>query len=297
MAFRKETKAKNGFSKITIGLSSPEEILEKSSGEVLKPETINYRTYKPERDGLFCERIFGPVKDYECHCGKYKRIRYKGIVCDRCGVEVTEKKVRRERMGHIKLVVPVAHIWYFRSLPNKIGYLLGLPSKKLDAVIYYERYVVIQPGNVEGVQALDLLSEEEYFDIMDSLPKENALLDDSDPMDPAQRVNGQENAYREMVKGAVGGAAGVIRQADSATTDCQPNDNVEALRIALDRAGIESRPLWKPMHRQPVYAAAPAYVNGVSDALFRTGICLPAGPYVTDDHVRYIVENIKKNLL
>ena len=181
MAFRKETKAKNGFSKITIGLSSPEEILEKSSGEVLKPETINYRTYKPERDGLFCERIFGPVKDYECHCGKYKRIRYKGIVCDRCGVEVTEKKVRRERMGHIKLVVPVAHIWYFRSLPNKIGYLLGLPSKKLDAVIYYERYVVIQPGNVEGVQTLDLLSEEEYFDILDKLPKDNQYLDDSDP--------------------------------------------------------------------------------------------------------------------
>ncbi len=181
MAFRKENKIKTGFSKISIGLASPEEILEKSSGEVLKPETINYRTYKPERDGLFCERIFGPVKDYECHCGKYKRIRYKGIVCDRCGVEVTEKKVRRERMGHIKLVVPVAHIWYFRSLPNKIGYLLGLPSKKLDAVIYYERYVVIQPGNVENVQELDLLSEEEYFDIVDKLPKENSLLEDTDP--------------------------------------------------------------------------------------------------------------------
>ena len=181
MAFRKDNKINKGFSKITIGLASPEEILEKSSGEVLKPETINYRTYKPERDGLFCERIFGPVKDYECHCGKYKRIRYKGIVCDRCGVEVTEKKVRRERMGHIKLVVPVAHIWYFRSLPNKIGYLLGLPSKKLDAVIYYEKYVVIQPGNVEGVEKLDLLTEEEYFDIIDKLPRENQLLDDSDP--------------------------------------------------------------------------------------------------------------------
>ena len=181
MAFRKDNKIKTGFSKISIGLASPEEILEKSSGEVLKPETINYRTYKPERDGLFCERIFGPVKDYECHCGKYKRIRYKGIVCDRCGVEVTEKKVRRERMGHIKLVVPVAHIWYFRSLPNKIGYLLGLPSKKLDAVIYYERYVVIQPGNVENVQEFDLLSEEEYFDIVEKLPKENQLLEDTDP--------------------------------------------------------------------------------------------------------------------
>ncbi|MDE6199796.1 MAG: DNA-directed RNA polymerase subunit beta' [Muribaculaceae bacterium] len=181
MAFKKDIKSKTGFSKITIGLASPEEILENSSGEVLKPETINYRTYKPERDGLFCERIFGPVKDYECHCGKYKRIRYKGIVCDRCGVEVTEKKVRRERMGHIKLVVPVAHIWYFRSLPNKIGYLLGLPSKKLDAVIYYERYVVVQPGVVEGVETNDLLTEEEYFDIIDKLPKGNQQLEDNDP--------------------------------------------------------------------------------------------------------------------
>ncbi|MDE6575045.1 MAG: DNA-directed RNA polymerase subunit beta', partial [Muribaculaceae bacterium] len=181
MAFRKENKAKNVFSKISIGLASPEEILAKSSGEVLKPETINYRTYKPERDGLFCERIFGPVKDYECHCGKYKRIRYKGIVCDRCSVEVTEKKVRRERMGHIRLVVPVAHIWYFRSLPNKIGYLLGLPSKKLDAVIYYERYVVINPGAAEGVSRLDLLSEEEYFEVLDNLPRENQLLEDGHP--------------------------------------------------------------------------------------------------------------------
>ena len=183
MAFRKETKIKSNFTKISIGLASPEEILENSSGEVLKPETINYRTYKPERDGLFCERIFGPVKDYECHCGKYKRIRYKGIVCDRCGVEVTEKKVRRERMGHIQLVVPVAHIWYFRSLPNKIGYLLGLPTKKLDSVIYYERYVVIQPGvkAEDGVNKYDLLSEEEYLDILDTLPRENQMLDDTDP--------------------------------------------------------------------------------------------------------------------
>ena len=181
MAFRKDNKIKTGFSKISIGLASPEEILEKSSGEVLKPETINYRTYKPERDGLFCERIFGPVKDYECHCGKYKRIRYKGITCDRCGVDVTEKKVRRERMGHINLVVPVAHIWYFRSLPNKIGYLLGLPSKKLDAVIYYEKYIVIQPGAAENVQRMDLLTEEEYFEVVDKLPKENQLLPDDDP--------------------------------------------------------------------------------------------------------------------
>ena len=181
MAFRKDNKIKSNFSKISIGLASPEEILENSSGEVLKPETINYRTYKPERDGLFCERIFGPVKDYECHCGKYKRIRYKGIVCDRCGVEVTEKKVRRERMGHISLVVPVAHIWYFRSLPNKIGYLLGLPSKKLDAVIYYERYIVIQPGPQSDLATYDLLSEEEYLNIMDSLPRENQMLEDTDP--------------------------------------------------------------------------------------------------------------------
>ncbi|MGM0406470.1 MAG: DNA-directed RNA polymerase subunit beta' [Bacteroidota bacterium] len=183
MSFRRDNKVKSNFTKISIGLASPEEVLERSSGEVLKPETINYRTYKPERDGLFCERIFGPVKDYECHCGKYKRIRYKGIVCDRCGVEVTEKKVRRERMGHISLVVPVAHIWYFKSLPNKIGYLIGLPTKKLDSIIYYERYVVINPGikAEDGVKYLDFLTEEEYLEIIETLPKENQYLDDSDP--------------------------------------------------------------------------------------------------------------------
>ncbi len=184
MAFKKETKTSKGsFSKITIGLASPEEILENSRGEVTKPETINYRTYKPERDGLFCEKIFGPIKDYECNCGKYKRIRYKGTVCDRCGVEVTEKKVRRERSGHIQLQVPVAHIWYFRTLPSKMSYLLGIPSKKLESIIYYERYVVVNPGVFgpkddddkrdmsEGVlRKLDLLSEEEYIDIMDRLP-------------------------------------------------------------------------------------------------------------------------------
>jgi len=183
MAFRRDNKVKSTFSKIVIGLASPEEILERSSGEVIKPETINYRTYKPERDGLFCERIFGPVKDFECHCGKYKRIRYKGIVCDRCGVEVTEKKVRRERIGHIELVVPVSHIWYFRSLPNKIGALLGLPSKKLDSIIYYERYVVINPGvkAADGVNRMDFLTEEEYVAIIDNLPKDNSYLEDSDP--------------------------------------------------------------------------------------------------------------------
>lgn len=183
MSTKKDIKVKSNFNQISISLASPEEILERSSGEVLKPETVNYRTYKPERDGLFCERIFGPSKDYECHCGKYKRIRYRGIVCDRCGVEVTEKKVRRERMGHIALTVPVAHIWYFRSTPNKIGYLLGIPSKKLESIIYYERYVVIQPGvtATDGVKALDFLTEDEYLAILDSLPKDNQHLDDSDP--------------------------------------------------------------------------------------------------------------------
>ncbi len=183
MAYKKDSKLKSNFNKITIGLASPEEILEMSHGEVLKPETVNYRTYKPERDGLFCERIFGPSKDYECHCGKYKRIRYRGITCDRCGVEVTEKKVRRERMGHISLVVPIAHIWYFRSTPNKIGYLLGIPSKKLEGIIYYERYVVIQPGikAKDDIKELDLLTEEEYLNIIDTLPRENQMLDDEDP--------------------------------------------------------------------------------------------------------------------
>ena len=193
MAFKKDTKVKNNFTKITIGLASPEEILENSFGEVTKPETINYRTYKPERDGLFCERIFGPTKDYECACGKYKRIRYKGIVCDRCGVEVTEKKVRRERSGHIELVVPIAHIWYFRSLPNKIGYLLGMPTKKLDAVVYYEKYIVIKPGafegrtdkdglEINGSHRMDLLTEDEYLNILDTqLDPNNQLLPDDDP--------------------------------------------------------------------------------------------------------------------
>ena len=183
MALRKDIKLKSNFKQIIVSLASPEDILDQSHGEVLKPETINYRTYKPEMGGLFCERIFGPVKDYECHCGKYKRIRYKGIICDRCGVEVTEKKVRRERMGHIQLVVPVAHIWFFRSLPNKIGYLLGLATKKLDAIIYYERYVVIQAGlaGEHGLNYMDFLTEEEYLQVLENLPKENQYLDDSDP--------------------------------------------------------------------------------------------------------------------
>src|SRR6266700_5401467 len=183
MAIKKENRPKATFSKITIGLASPDSILERSYGEVLKPETINYRTYKPEMEGLFCERVFGPTKDYECYCGKYKRIRYKGIVCDRCGVEVTEKKVRRERMGHIKLTVPIVHIWYFKSLPNKIGYLLGMSSKKLESIVYYERYAVIQPGIREdkALKTGDLLFEEEYLDIIDNLPKDNQYLPDDDP--------------------------------------------------------------------------------------------------------------------
>ncbi len=197
MPFKKDLKIKPNFTKVTIQLASPDSILERSFGEVLKPETINYRTFKPERDGLFCERIFGPVKDYECYCGKYKRIRYKGIVCDRCGVEVTEKKVRRERMGHIKLVVPIVHIWYFKSLPNKIGYLLGLSSKKLEMIIYYERYVVIQPGPRQDKQYLDLLTEEEYLEILEQLPKENQQLDDSDPRKFIAKMGGE--AIRDLL--------------------------------------------------------------------------------------------------
>ncbi len=254
MAFRKDNKIKTGFSKISIGLASPEEILEKSSGEVLKPETINYRTYKPERDGLFCERIFGPVKDYECHCGKYKRIRYKGIVCDRCGVEVTEKKVRRERMGHIKLVVPVAHIWYFRSLPNKIGYLLGLPSKKLDAVIYYERYVVIQPGNVENVQELDLLSEEEYFDIVEKLPKENQILEDSDPNKFIAKM-GAEAVYELLKRLDLDDLSYKLRH--QANTDGSQQRKTEALKrlqvVESFRASRHrNKPEWMILQALPV---------------------------------------------
>ncbi len=239
MAFKKDNKVKSNFSKITIGLASPEEILENSFGEVTKPETINYRTYKPERDGLFCERIFGPTKDYECACGKYKRIRYKGIVCDRCGVEVTEKKVRRERSGHIELVVPVAHIWYFRSLPNKIGYLLGLPTKKLDTVIYYERYIVIQPGVMEGRQdgegnkvngseKFDLLTEEEYLDILDNqLPDGNERLDDSDPNKFIAKM-GAEAIYDLLAGLDLDRLAGELR--DRATTDNSQQRKTEALK-------------------------------------------------------------------
>ncbi|PVZ12141.1 DNA-directed RNA polymerase subunit beta' [Porphyromonas loveana] len=257
MAFRKENKIKNNFSKIRITLASPEEILENSFGEVLKPETINYRTYKPERDGLFCERIFGPVKDFECHCGKYKRIRYRGIVCDRCGVEVTEKKVRRERMGHIHLVVPVAHIWYFRSLPNKIGYLLGLPTKKLDAIIYYERYVVIQPGVAENVNQLDLLSEEEYLDKLDEIErthKGNQNLEDSDPDKFIAKI-GAEALYDLLCRVDLDSISYELR--DRANTDGSQQRKTEALKRLQVVESFRSskginRPEWMVMKVIPV---------------------------------------------
>ena len=255
MAFKKDSKIKNNFTKITIGLASPEEILESSYGEVTKPETINYRTYKPERDGLFCERIFGPTKDYECGCGKYKRIRYKGIVCDRCGVEVTEKKVRRERTGHIELVVPVAHIWYFRSLPNKIGYLLGVPTKKLDAVIYYEKYIVIQPGvmadkkdaegiEVNGSHKFDLLSEDEYINIMDNLPKDNEYLEDGDP-DKFVAKMGAEAIY-DLLQGIdLDSLSYELR--NLANTDSSQQRKTEALkRLQVVEAFRQSKEINKP---------------------------------------------------
>jgi len=261
MAFRRDKNETGKFSKITISLASPEMILEKSHGEVLKPETINYRTYKPERDGLFCERIFGPVKDYECHCGKYKRIRYKGIVCDRCGVEVTEKKVRRERMGHISLVVPVAHIWYFKSLPNKIGYLLGLPTKKLDMIIYYERYVVIQAGVAKGPEGEDLeflefLTEDEYLDILDTLPKENAYLDDTDPEKFIAKM-GAEALFEGLKRLKLDELSYELRhKANTETSQQRKNEAlkrlqvVEAFRSANNH--IENRPEWMIIKVVPI---------------------------------------------
>jgi len=261
MARIKDNNAPKRFNKISIGLASPESILAESRGEVLKPETINYRTHKPERDGLFCERIFGPVKDYECACGKYKRIRYRGIVCDRCGVEVTEKKVRRDRVGHINLVVPVAHIWYFRSLPNKIGYLLGLPSKKLDMIIYYERYVVIQPGVAKGpegeeIQKLDFLTEEEYLNILESIPTENQYLEDSDPnkfiakmgaeclIDLLSRIDLEQLSYELRHK------ANTETSKQRKTEALKRLQVVEALRESQDNR--ENNPEWMIMKVIPV---------------------------------------------
>jgi DNA-directed RNA polymerase subunit beta' len=258
MATKKDNRPKAAFSKITIGLASPDSILEKSFGEVLKPETINYRTYKPERDGLFCERIFGPVKDYECACGKYKRIRYKGIVCDRCGVEVTEKKVRRERMGHIKLVVPVVHIWYFKSLPNKIGYLLGMSSKKLESIVYYEKYVVIQAGvrSDKGQNYGDLLSEEEYLDILDSLPKDNQYLPDDDPNKFIAKM-GAESVQDLLARIDLDQLSFDLRNSAATETSQQRKADalkrlsvVEAFRDANTR--ITNRPEWMVMQYIPV---------------------------------------------
>jgi len=256
MAFRRDNKVKSDFTKVTVTLASPEEILERSYGEVQKPETINYRTYKPERDGLFCERIFGPVKDYECHCGKYKRIRYKGIVCDRCGVEVTEKKVRRERMGHINLVVPVAHIWYFRSLPNKIGYLLGLPTKKLDSIIYYERYVVINPGvkKEDGVEYLDFLTEEEYLDILDTLPKENQYLEDGDP-DKFVAKMGADALYDLLNQLDLDVLSYTLRdKANKETSQQRKNEALKRLQVveAFRAAKGKNRPEWMILKVVPV---------------------------------------------
>ena len=261
MAFRKDNKFKSDFEKITISLASPESILERSHGEVLKPETINYRTYKPERDGLFCERIFGPVKDYECHCGKYKRIRYKGIVCDRCGVEVTEKKVRRERMGHISLVVPVAHIWYFRSLPNKIGYLLGLPTKKLDQIIYYERYVVVQPGNAvnaegEPLQKMDFITEEEYLDILEKLPRENQYLEDNDQNKFIAKM-GAEALFDLLASEDLDERSYQLRhQANNETSQQRKNEALKRLQVIESfrdaNSRIENRPEWMIVKVVPV---------------------------------------------
>jgi DNA-directed RNA polymerase subunit beta' len=255
---KKENKAKSNFTKITIGLASPESVLDRSSGEVLKPETINYRTYKPEMGGLFCERIFGPVKDWECACGKYKRIRYKGIVCDRCGVEVTEKKVRRERMGHINLVVPVAHIWYFRSLPNKIGYLLGLPTKKLDMIIYYERYVVINPGAAESetCKYLDFLTEEEYLNILDALPKDNQYLDETDPNKFIARM-GAEAIYELLKRLDLDGLSFKLRhQANTETSQQRKTEALKRLQVVESfrhaNTRFENRPEWMIVKVVPV---------------------------------------------
>ncbi len=256
MALKKVGKVKSNFNKMTIGLASPEEILENSSGEVFKPETINYRTYKPERDGLFCERIFGPVKDYECHCGKYKRIRYRGIVCDRCGVEVTEKKVRRERTGHISLVVPVAHIWYFRSSPNKIGYLLGVPSKKLEAIVYYERYIVVQPGikAESGINTLDLLTEDEYLQILETLPKENQLLDDSDPNKFVAGM-GAEAIYKLLQRTDLDSLSYSLRhKANNETSQQRKVDALKRLQVveAFRKSVDINKPEWMIMKVIPV---------------------------------------------
>ena len=259
MPFKKKSNIQTqAFDGITISLCSPDDILERSFGEVLKPETINYRSYKPERDGLFCERIFGPVKDFECACGKYKRIRYKGIVCDRCGVEVTEKKVRRERMGHIKLVVPVVHIWFFKSLPNKIGYLLGIASKKLETIVYYERFVVIQPGakEADGVAKLDLLTEEEYFEMLETLPAENQALPDDHP-DKFKAKMGAE-AIRDLLELLqLDDLSFQLRhQAATETSQQRKSEALKRLRVVEafrdGQTRIENKPEWTIIQYVPI---------------------------------------------
>ncbi|MCQ2260720.1 MAG: DNA-directed RNA polymerase subunit beta' [Bacteroidales bacterium] len=265
MAFKQESQLRNDFNSITVSLASPESIKKRSYGEVTKPETINYRTYKPERDGLFCEKIFGPTRDWECHCGKYKRIRYKGIVCDRCGVEVTEKKVRRERMGHIELVVPVAHIWFFRSLPNKIGTLLDIPSKKLEQVIYYEKYIVLQPGkamlNETPVKKLDLLTEEDYYMVKESLPEGNEQLDDSDP-DKFIVGMGSESIYKLLCELDLDKISYELRdRASKESSNQRKQDALKRLNVvesfresrkSMQARGMDNRPEWMVMTIVPV---------------------------------------------
>ena len=248
----KDNKVRSNFQRISISLASPEDIIDRSHGEVLKPETVNYRTYKPERDGLFCEKIFGPTKDYECYCGKYKRIRYRGIVCDRCGVEVTEKKVRRERMGHIALTVPVAHIWYFKSAPNKISAVLGVPAKKLEAVIYYEKYIVINPGD-SGLHKLDLLTEDEYLDILARIPENDNLADD-DPQKFVAKM-GAEGVYDLLKEIDIDALAKELREA-MARENSQQRKAELLKRLSVVKWFEESkgvnRPEWMIMKVIPV---------------------------------------------
>ncbi|MBR6333567.1 MAG: DNA-directed RNA polymerase subunit beta', partial [Bacteroidales bacterium] len=255
---KKDNNTRKEFQRITISLASPQTIFEQSHGEVVKPETINYRTYKPERDGLFCEKIFGPTKDWECHCGKYKRIRYKGVVCDRCGVEVTERKVRRERMGHIQLVVPVAHIWFFKSLPNKIAALLGLSSKEVDAIVYYEKYIVIQPGVLESdkIKKNTLLTEEEYFELTENLPAENRQLEDSDP-DKFIAKMGAEALYDLLCKVDLDAESYELRdKANHETSQQRKKDYLKRLHVFEafrdSRKRAENRPEWMIINMLPV---------------------------------------------
>ena len=273
MAYGKTQQIKKSFAGMTVSLASPESILERSYGEVLKPETINYRSFKPEKDGLFCEKIFGPVKDWECHCGKYKRIRYKGIICDRCGVEVTQKKVRRERMGHITLSVPVVHIWYFKTLPNKIGHLLGLKSKDLEKIVYYENYVVIQPGSASklGIEKDQLLSEDEYFDILYQIREDNNRLDDEDPEKFVAKIGGE--AVEMMLKRLdLPTLSSALRFQVKTETSQQRKQEalkrlavVEAFREASKK--MENRPEWMVMRVIPVIPSERTALQTLTDRI------------------------------